>query len=402
MRNYFFFLLSGLVFSQAYGMGKLVKFEKAETVQKTCEVTDSNSVEEFHETSQEFDQRLKWWRDTRFGIFIHWAPVSVMGYMDKSSEIGWSRDGKRPELEGLNFSKGTIPIEIYDNLYKIFNPKRFNADQWVSLFKEAGAGYIVFTTKHTDDFSMFDTQYSDYKITSAESPYGKDITKMLTDACAKARMPFGVYFSPTAWPHPCYFTDKHDLYIEYMHNQIRELCTNYGKIAIWWSDGPGPEEKYKAKEAEMMIRKLQPGIIINDRLCYRPGDYYTPEGSVGAFDRDRPWETCMVMNGQWSFRNRAAMPFKDLLGKLVRSAGGDGNLLLNVGPKPDGTIPQDQADRLKQIGKWLRKYGESIYGTRGGPFKPEQFCSSTCKDNKIYVHFLRLESDLFNSFRFVF
>ena len=358
------------------------------------ESTESKrDVSDFNETPQEKEQRLKWWREARFGIFIHWGPVSVMGYTDAWSDIGWSRDGARPGLDQYDYPKGTIPVVIYDNLYKVFDPIRFNANQWISLFKESGAGYIVFTTKHADDFSMFDSQYSDYKITSPESPYKKDITKMLSDACSEQDMPFGVYYCPMSWPNPNYLNENHHLYVEYMHNQIKELCTNYGKVVMWWSDGPGPAEKYKAKEAETMIRKLQPGIILNDRLCGIPGDYYTPEGFVGAFNRENPWETCMVMNDQWSFRNLPARSFKHLLDKLVQCVGGDGNLLLNIGPKPDGTIPEDQADRLKQFGKWLKKYGESIYGTRGGPFKPERFYVSTCKGNKIYVHMLSWKYD---------
>jgi len=335
---------------------------------------------------QEKDARLKWWRQARFGMFVHWGPVSLKG-----TEIGWSRVGIRRDL-GRSKETGSIPAEVYDNLYKQFNPVKFNADEWVRIAKAAGMKYFVFTTKHHDGFSMFDSKLNDYKITN--SPFKRDVVAELAEACHKAGLPLGFYYSPPDWHHPDYFTENHARYIKYLHGQVRELCTNYGKVDIIWFDGLGRKPKYwDAERLCKMIHELQPHALINNR-CGLPGDYETPEQRVGVMRKDgRPWETCMTLGDQWAWKPKDNIKsFKRCIQTLVRVAGGDGNFLFNVGPMPDGRIEPRQVKRLQEMGEWLAKYGESIYGTRGGPFLGQCCsaidCMSTRKGNRIYVHIL--------------
>ncbi len=319
---------------------------------------------------------MQWFRDAKFGLFIHWGPVSLKG-----TEIGWSRGGERKFPKG----KGEIPVEEYDNLYKKFNPVKFNADEWVAIAKATGMKYLVFTTKHHDGFCMFDSQYTDYKITN--SPFGRDVVKELADACHKAGIKLGFYHSPPDWHHADYFSENHDRYIKYLHNLVRELCTNYGKLSIMWFDGLGAgPDKWNAKELLPMIYKLQPGIIINNRAGL-PADFDTPEQRVGHFQNDRAWETCMTICHQWAWKpDDQLKTLKECIDILVRSVGGDGNLLLNVGPMPNGEIEARQVERLKEIGAWLKKYGDTIYETRGGPFKTGEWGGSTHSGNNIYLH----------------
>ncbi len=330
-------------------------------------------------------ERMKWWRDARFGLFIHWGPVSLKG-----TEIGWSR-GK--ELRGVTRSH-YVPIKDYDNLYKQFNPVKFNADRWVQLAKDAGMKYLVFTTKHHDGFVNFDSKLTDYKITSPESPFQRDIVAELADACHRAGLRLGFYHSPPDWHHPDFRTDRHDRYIEYLHGQVRELCTNYGQVDIIWFDGLGaPPEQWKAHELIKMIRRLQPHIIINNRAGL-PADFDTPEQKIGSSQIDRPWETCMTLGTQWAWKpNDNLKSLKQCIQTLVRVVGGDGNFLFNVGPMPDGRIEPRQTRRLRKMGQWHDKYGETIYGTRGGPFKPSPTCVSTRKGNMIFIHILDWMTD---------
>jgi alpha-L-fucosidase len=326
-------------------------------------------------------ERLEWWRDARFGLFIHWGPVSLKG-----TEIGWSRGGERRGYR----SKGTqIPVEVYDNLYRQFNPVRFNADQWVAMAKAAGMKYMVFTSRHHDGFSMFDTKADDYKITSPNSPFHRDVVKELADACHRAGLRFGVYYSQPNWHHPDAFTDRHTNYQDFLKTQVRELLTNYGTLDIFWFDGLGKTAKdYDADALNTMIRKLQPRILINNRDGLAE-DFDTPEQVIGKFQYDRPWESCITICKQWAWKPEDKMKsLTECLETLVRCAGGDGNLLFNVGPMPDGRIEPRQVRRLEEMGAWLNKYGETIYGTRGGPWKPTRSLASTRKGNTIFVHLL--------------
>jgi alpha-L-fucosidase len=323
------------------------------------------------------------WRELKFGLFVHWGPVSLKG-----TEIGWSRGAERRGIGG----KGEIPVEVYDNLYKEFNPVLFNADEWMQIAKDAGMRYFVFTSKHHDGFSMFDSKLTDYKITN--SPFKRDVVKELADACHKAGLKLGYYYSPVDWHHPDYRTANHQQYIEYLHGQLGEICSNYGRIDIVWFDGLGGSAKdWESENLFKTIRQLQPHVIINNRAGL-PADHDTPEQTIGGFQRDRPWETCMTICQQWAWKpNDQMKSLKECLQTLVRVVGGDGNLLFNVGPMPDGRIEPRQVDRLHEMGQWLRKYGETIYGTRGGPFKTTAAIASTYRDNTIYMHILEWPSD---------
>ena len=326
------------------------------------------------------EQDTQAWRGMKFGLFIHWGPVSLEG-----TEIGWSRGGER---RGRNDkSTGSVPAEVYDNLYKQFNPVKFDAGQWVQIAKDAGMKYLVFTSKHHDGFSMFDSKLTDYKISN--SPFKRDVVGELADACHKGGLKLGYYYSPVDWYHPDYRNENHSRYIEFMHGQLREICSNYGRIDIIWFDGLGGTAKdWDSENLLKMIRQLQPHVFINDRAGL-PADHDTPEQRIGTFQTGRPWETCMTICQQWAWKpNDELKSLKQCIDTLVRVVGGDGNLLFNVGPMPDGRIESRQVERLKEMGAWLEKYGQSIYATRGGPFRTGSWGASTHKDNTIYVHVL--------------
>ena len=333
-------------------------------------------------------ESIQRWREMRFGMFVHWGPVSLQG-----TEIGWSRAGAR---RGHRSKRGTqVPVDVYDNLYKQFNPKKFDADQWMTVAKDAGMRYFVFTTKHHDGFCNFDSKLTDYKITSPESPYGKDIVGQLADACHNAGLALGWYYSPPDWYDANYRNgDRHGRYIEYMHGQIREILGNYGQVDILWFDGLGGKaEDWDAPRLFGTIRELQPDIVINNR-CGLPADHDTPEQRIGGFNRERPWETCMTICRQWAWKPDDQMKsLQQCIQTLLQVAGGDGNLLFNVGPMPDGRIEPRQVERLEEVGRWLAEYGDGVYGTRGGPFKPSRWGASTCKDNKIYLFVMNWPSD---------
>ena len=355
---------------------KIMSKAMAAVVAGFLAVATAQGLESAKETEQDRESRMAWWREARFGLFIHWGPVSLKG-----TEIGWSRGGERRGTGG----KGEISLEIYDNLYKEFNPTKFNAKEWVAIAKAAGMKYLVFTSKHHDGFCEFDSKLTDYKITN--SPFKRDVVKELADACHEAGMPLGFYYSPPDWHHPDYRTERHAKYVEYLHGQLRELCTNYGRIDIIWFDGLGGSAKdWDSEKLVAMIRGLQPKVIINDRSGLRE-DHDTPEQAVGGFQIDRPWESCITICNQWAWKPDDGMKsLKQCLGTLVRCAGGDGNLLFNVGPMPTGEIEPRQVARLKEMGQWVGKYGASIYGTRGGPWRPGKWGVSTRKGDVIYVH----------------
>ncbi len=325
------------------------------------------------------------WQARRFGMFVHWGPVSLKG-----TEIGWSRKG--PRRGHARGGTGTVPMEEYDNLYKKFNPVNFDADEWVTIARQAGMKYIVFTSKHHDGFSNFDSDVADYKITSPDSPYGKDICKQLSDACHREGMKLGWYYSPRDWYHSDFATDHHEGYLKYYLSQIEELCTNYGPIDIFWFDGlDSPRELWGDTPAESfrLIHSLQPRIVLNNRGGL-PGDFDTPEQRVGGFNRERPWETCMTICRQWAWKpNDQLKSLEQCLQTLLQTVGGDGNLLFNVGPMPDGRIEPRQVKRLQEMGKWLDRYGEGVYGTRGGPFQPGKWGASTCREREIFLYVMK-------------
>ncbi|MCX6345571.1 MAG: alpha-L-fucosidase [Armatimonadetes bacterium] len=366
------------------GIGALAALMISTWAASGCMAADAKETKAAPETPQQREARMKWWREARFGMFIHWGPVSLKG-----TEIGWSRGGERRGIGGT----GEIPLDVYDNLYKTFNPTKFDAKAWVALAKRAGMKYMVFTTRHHDGFSEWDTKQSDYNI--MHSPYGKDIVRQLADACHKAGMKLGFYYSQPDWHNADYLTATHSKYLEYMKGQLRELCTNYGKVDIIWFDGlQGNSETWDSINTIAMIRKLQPGVIINNRAGLAE-DFDTPEQSIGGFKFDRPWETCMTIGTQWAYKpNDNIKTTAECLRTLIRCAGGDGNLLLNVGPMPSGEIERFQIARLQEMGDFLKVWGESIYGTRGGPYKPTSTFASTRKGSVIYLHFMGPVTDV--------
>ncbi len=323
------------------------------------------------------------WQSLRFGMFIHWGPVSLTGH-----EIGWSR-GKQ------------TPVEVYDNLYKQFNPTNFNADEWVSIAKAAGIKYIVLTTKHHDGFCLWDTKLTDYNL--MQSPLHRDAVKELAAACKKQGIAFGTYYSVmdnynTNFPSPVAShkevqRDHYDLdaYEKYLQGQITELIQNYGPLLTIWNDVPRAYGK-RGADTIKLVRQLQPDILINNRTG-DGGDYDTPEQKIGKFQMDRPWESCMTVSAHnhwaWGGADDGVKPVAKCVEMLIQCAGGDGNMLLNVGPRPDGVIDPAQADLLKQVGAWLAQNGEAIYGTRGGPWKPTKSIASTRKANVVFVHVLQ-------------
>ncbi len=321
------------------------------------------------------------WQDMRFGLFIHWGPITL-----KAAEIGWSR-GKE------------VPTEVYDNLYKEFNPTKFNADEWVSIAKAAGTKYMVFTTKHHDGFCLWDTKYTDHNI--MHSPFKRDVVKELAAACKKGGIAFGTYYSVADWFHPNWPGGRGgkkdpqpdmDAYEKYLNNQVEELVTGYGPLLTIWGDLP---QSYGARGASMIrrVRELQPDILVNNR-CGLDGDYLILEQKFGKFNNTRPWETCMTLGTSWSWKvDDQIKPFKQCVHTLLNCVGGDANLLLNVGPMPTGEIEPRQVERLKELGAWLEKYGESIYGTRGGPFLPDKGYVSTHKGDVAYLLVMNWEKN---------
>lgn len=325
-------------------------------------------------------QKLEEWKDARFGMFIHWGPVALKG-----TEIGWSRGRE-------------IPIGEYDNLYKKFDAPNFDANSWVSVARAAGMKYIVLTTKHHDGFCLWNTRQTDFNVMN--SPLHRDVVKELAEACKKQGIAFGTYYSTTDWHHPDFPLTSPggqvprasydlDAYTGYLKRQVAELLLNYGPLFVLWFDVPQRFDATRGQGVIDFAHTIQPDIIINNRTGAK-GDFDTPEQRVGGFQNDRPWETCMTIAKQWAWKpNDEVKSLEQCLQNLVKSAGGDGNLLFNVGPMPDGRIEPLQVERLKEMGQWLQKYGYSIYGTRGGPFKPTDWGVSTRKGNTIYLHILK-------------
>jgi alpha-L-fucosidase len=338
---------------------------------------------------------LSWWREARFGMFVHWGPVSLRG-----TEIGWSRGD-------------AIPVEEYDALYRRFDPRQFDARAWARLARDAGMGYLVLTTKHHDGFCLWASALTDYDI--AGTPFGRDVVRELADACRAEGVVFCAYHSICDWRHPDYplgspggKTRKPNpdmgRYVAYLEGQLAELLRGYGPLGILWFDGEWEEPWTEAHGRELYryCRGLQPSLIVNNRVAKGRedmagttaagafgGDYDTPEQRVGRFQADRPWESCITIGTQWAWRPDEELKSTDeCVRTLVTCAGGDGNLLLNVGPMPSGEIEPRQAARLREVGAWLSVHGESVRGTRGGPFLPGPWGVSTHRDRTVFVHVL--------------
>lgn len=349
-------------------------------------------------------EALENFRDMRFGMFIHWGPVALRG-----EEISWSR-GRQ------------IPIEEYDRLYLDFNPVRFNAARWVQAAKSAGMKYMVITSRHHDGFSLWDSKFSEYDM--AATPYGKGILKELASECRKQGIRFGTYYSICDWYHPDYpvvypdpdygFREEREMdpetavmmerYTGFMKNQLAEILKDYDPFVIWF-DGEWEWAWTHDMGMDMYayLRELKDDLLINNRVdkgrdgmedksrnAIYAGDFATPEQSIGAFDLRFTWETCMTIGEQWAWKPGDKLKSKkECIHTLVRTIGGDGNLLFNVGPMPDGRIEDRQLDRLADLGDWVRRNGDAVYGTRGGPYLPVEWMASTHKGNYIYLYLLK-------------
>jgi alpha-L-fucosidase len=316
-----------------------------------------------------------------------------------------------------------MTIAEYEKLPPQFNPTAFNAAEWVSLAKAAGMKYITITSKHHDGFAIFDSKTSDYDIID-RTPYKKDVLKMLAEECRKQGIKLYFYHSQLDWHHPDYFPlgrtghasgreEKGDWYryLDYMDNQLRELCTNYGEIGGIWFDGwwDKPTADWRLDKTYKLIHDLQPKALIGSNHHRKPfpGEDFQmfekdlPGGNTAGFNAESeigslPLETCETINKSWGYNqnDKSFKKDKELLHYLIRAAGHNANFLLNIGPMPDGKIQPEFVTQLKSMGEWLGKNGESIYGTRGGPVTPRPWGVTTQKGKKIYFHILDWQDTL--------
>lgn len=364
-------------------------------------LTIAQAQEKKYTPTPENLKNREWFQEARFGLFIHWGVYSVLG------DGEWVMNNQQ------------IPIKTYEKLPAFFNPTEFNPAEWVQMVKDAGMKYITITSKHHDGFAMYDSKVSDYNIVK-RTPYGKDILKMLADECRKQGIKLFFYHSQLDWRHPDYFPrgntggnytgreEKGDMnkYLDYMDAQLTELLTNYGEIGGIWFDGMWDKKdaEWRLSQSYSLIHKLQPGTLVGSNhhvAPYEGEDFqmfekdlpghnttgFAPEQKVGAL----PKEVCETINNSWGFnlRDDKNKSIKDLIQYLVKGAGYDANFLLNVGPMPNGKIQPEHVALLKQMGEWTRQYGETIYGTRGGPLTPRDWGVTTQKGNKVYIHILK-------------
>ncbi len=347
--------------------------------------------------------RIAWWRDAKFGLFMHWGVYSIPG---RGEWVQWQEQ---------------IPVDEYAKLAGQFHPDKFDPDAWAAIAKAAGMKYTVLTARHHDGFALFDDPGSSF--TAVKSAAHRDFVADYVKAVRKAGLRVGLYYSPLDWRFPGFYfpgiyqANAEQLRAQY-HRQLDELASHYGKLDILWFDGGGDgwlgfggvtftngwharplNERYHGafdwqdEAAVNHLRQLQPTVITNDRTD-AAADFKSREGdgALGDFDNQSPWELCTTLTeGAWGYQPNAKMKSRDAIIRLLVSAvGRDGNLLLNVGPRPDGQIEPAHAARLREVGEWLEKYGQSIYATRGGPYLPGDFGVSTYRGKTIYLHLLNL------------
>lgn len=369
----------------------------------SCSVPDQTN-----DTVQNEDSRMDWWREARFGMFIHWGLYAIPAgeWKEQTNHAEWIR------------TTAEIPSDTYDEFLPQFNPVKFDADAWVAMAKDAGMKYITITSKHHDGFALYDSKVSDYDVMS--TPFKRDILKELAEACRKADIKLCFYHSIMDWHHPDYLPRRNwetgrssegaefPRFVDYMKSQLKELLTEYGDIGVLWFDGEWEDTWTHDDGVELYdyVRSFQSDIIINNRVDKGrqgmqgltaegdfKGDFGTPEQEIP--DIGLPgidWESCMTMNDHWGYNKNDSnwKSTEDLIQKLSDIASKGGNFLLNIGPKADGTFPQESIDRLKAIGEWMQVNGESIYGTSASPFEHLSWGRVTQKEignsTRLYLH----------------
>jgi len=347
------------------------------------------------DTPAQHTQRMAWWNNARFGMFIHWGLYAVPAgkWGDQNGYGEWIRE------------EAHIPVAEYEKFEKQFNPVKFDAQAWAKMAKDAGMKYVVITTKHHDGFNLFQSKYSDWSI--ASTPFKRDVMKELSMAVRKEGMTMGWYHSIMDWRHPDYLPRRGwemadrpatgadmDRYVKYLHNEVTQLLSDYGPIGVMWFDGEW-ESTWTSKYGKALYdlcRKIQPKVIVNNRVSpgrngmddatLAAGDYGTPEQYIPATGLPgQDWETCMTMNGHWGYNayDTQWKSSRTLIRNLVDICSKGGNYLLNVGPRADGTFPPEAVTRLQDIGRWMKVNGESIYGTTASSFDSLAWGRSTTK-----------------------
>ncbi len=323
-------------------------------------------------TVEDRDRRMQWWHEARFGMFIHFGLYSVLGRHE------WAM-----EEEG-------IPVPEYMQLAKRFNPHPHAARAWAKLAKAAGMKYMVMTTKHHEGFCLFDTKLTDY--CAPKQAAGRDLVAEYIEAARGEGMRFGFYYSLMDWHHPDGARCKTDeaarkRFVDYIHGQVRELCSNYGKVDVLWYDVDWPltPEEWESVKMNKMVRQLQPDILINNRSGI-PEDFTTPEQRIVA--SDAPWEACMTMNDSWGYQ-RADDDWKSpktIVRNLLSCTRDSGNYLLNIGPKGDGSIPEPSIEILTAVGKWMDGHSDLIHKADRCQVKRSEFAQFTRQGNTLFIH----------------
>jgi alpha-L-fucosidase len=296
-------------------------------------------------------ERMRWWREARFGLFVHWGLYAQLGRHE------WAMNRER------------IPIAEYEKLADTWHPKKRPAREWARLARQAGMKYMVMTTKHHEGFCLWDTQQTDYN--AVRRGPGRDLVREYVEACREFGLKIGFYYSLMDWHHPDGVLCAKDetarrRFLDFTQGCVRELCSNYGRIDIFWHDVSWPlesPEAWESVEMNAMIRELQPHVLINNR-SQLDEDFGTPEEEVKAEKEGRAWEACLTFNGSWGYMPISPdwRPVREVLEMLRTATAGGGNLLLNVGPAPDGSVPQEAVERLTAVGRWLERNGEALYG----------------------------------------
>ncbi len=328
-------------------------------------------------SGQELPSKMDWWKDARFGMFIHWGVYSGEG-----------------RGEWIMYQEH-IPYDEYRKLAGSFQPRAYDPAKWVALAKEAGMKYIVLTTRHHDGYCLYDSKVSDF--TSVKVGPGRDLVAEFATACHKAGMRMGFYYSLTDWHLPGVLpqgypksTDILQPLVKQAHDQVKELLTNYGKVDILWFDGmaPGDTGVWHSDALIRMARQLQPGIVINDRAG-TAGDFVTPENVVTA--HNQPWESCYTMNRTWGYApmDNNYKPVAELIRLLTSCVSQGGNFLLNVSPDGDGNIPDRQRTSLREIGNWIKKHGAAIYKAEPSPIVASNLGFQCRVGDKVYLFIQR-------------